>query len=112
MAEPTLQRPAVHAEARPLEPAEKPQMQATEASALDGHAEEPADAAQNDAQEDQNPRFQGTIRTLLFIGDQYEAVIGLATGEELHFYLPKSFQWHQGQNIIMRFNRGVSVWPE
>jgi len=45
MAEPTLQRPAVHAEARPLEPAEKPQMQATEASALDGHAEEPADAA-------------------------------------------------------------------
>ncbi len=45
MAEPTLQRPAVHAEARPLEPAEKPQMQAPEASALVGHAEVPADTA-------------------------------------------------------------------
>ena len=45
MAEPTLQRPAVHAEARPLEPAEKPQMQASEASALVGHAEVPADTA-------------------------------------------------------------------
>src|SRR3989344_4802451 len=45
MAEPTLQRPAVHAEARPLEPVEKPRMQAPEASALDGDAQEPNDTA-------------------------------------------------------------------
>ena len=45
MAEPTLQRPAVHAEARPLEPVEKPRIQAPEASALDGDAQEPPGTA-------------------------------------------------------------------
>lgn len=45
MAEPTLQRPAVHAEARPLEPLEKPQVQAPETSTRDGHAQEPTDTA-------------------------------------------------------------------
>jgi membrane fusion protein (multidrug efflux system) len=45
MAEPTLQRPAVHAEARPLEPLEKPQVSAPEASAPDSPAQEPTDPA-------------------------------------------------------------------
>ncbi|EJM25583.1 multidrug resistance efflux pump [Pseudomonas sp. GM21] len=45
MAEPTLQRPAVHAEARPLEPLEKPQVSAPEAPAPDSPAQEPTDPA-------------------------------------------------------------------
>lgn len=40
MAEPTLQRPTVHAEARPLDPLEKPP-QTPESPAPDGHAQEP-----------------------------------------------------------------------
>ncbi|POF44282.1 hemolysin secretion protein D [Pseudomonas laurylsulfativorans] len=42
MAEPTLQRPAVHAEARPLDPLEKPP-QTPESPAPDGHAQEPTE---------------------------------------------------------------------
>ncbi|WP_447791826.1 hypothetical protein [Pseudomonas farris] len=45
MAEHTLQRPAVHTEARPLDPLEKPQVQMPEAPALDSHAQEPSGAA-------------------------------------------------------------------
>ena len=45
MAESTLQRPAVHAEARPLEPLEKPQMQMPETPALDSDAQVPSGVA-------------------------------------------------------------------
>jgi membrane fusion protein (multidrug efflux system) len=45
MAEPTLQRPAVHADARPLEPLEKPQVSAPEAPAPDSPVQEPTDPA-------------------------------------------------------------------
>ena len=45
MAEPTLQRPAVQAEARPFEPVEKTQVQAPEISTLDGDAQEPPGTA-------------------------------------------------------------------
>jgi membrane fusion protein (multidrug efflux system) len=45
MAEPTLQRPAVHAEARPIDPPEKPQMQMPEAPAPDSSVQGPPDAA-------------------------------------------------------------------
>lgn len=45
MAESTLQRPAVHAEARPIDPPEKPQTQMPEAPAPDSSVQGPPDAA-------------------------------------------------------------------
>ncbi|MCU1763222.1 HlyD family secretion protein [Pseudomonas sp. 14P_8.1_Bac3] len=45
MAESTLQRPAVHAEARPIDPPEKPQMQMPEAPTPDSSVQGPPDAA-------------------------------------------------------------------
>jgi len=72
----------------------------------------PMDVGANSVIGENIPVFEGIIRTLLFIGDQYEAVIELGGGEKLHFYLPKKYDWHEGQNIMMRFSRGVSVWPE
>lgn len=42
MAEPTLQRPAVHAEARPHEPLEKPQAPMPESPGLESHPHEPS----------------------------------------------------------------------
>lgn len=56
--------------------------------------------------------FYGSIQTLLFIGDQYEALLELNGGERVHLLIPKSYQWFEGQSIILRFTREVSVWPE
>lgn len=55
--------------------------------------------------------FQGKIETLLFIGNQYESVVALNDGERIHLYLPKNFDWHQGQEVALRLDREVTVWP-
>ncbi|MGG1659891.1 ABC transporter ATP-binding protein [Brevibacillus sp. NRS-1366] len=72
----------------------------------------PLELAEAESGHEQELRFCGSIETLLFIGDQYEALITLDDGEQLHLFIPKTHHWQEGQAIILRFNREVSVWPE
>lgn len=52
------------------------------------------------------------IEMLLFIGDRYEARIGLGDGESLLMYLPATDAWHEGQDVALRLpERGVQAWP-
>lgn len=72
----------------------------------------PADSGEAGTTGENELCFYGSIRTLLFIGDQYEALLELNGGERVHLLIPKSYQWYEGQSIILRFTREVSVWPE
>ena len=42
-----------------------------------------------------------TIRTLLFLGAQYEAVVDLAGGRDLLIHLPRLADWREGQAISL-----------
>jgi ABC-type Fe3+/spermidine/putrescine transport system ATPase subunit len=73
---------------------------------------QPMDVIDSEAMDEKELYFYGIIRTLLFIGDQYEALIDLSGGEQVHLLIPKSYQWYEGQSIILRYTREVSIWPE
>lgn len=52
------------------------------------------------------------IEMLLFIGDRYEARIGLGERESLLMYLPATDAWREGQEVALRLpERGVQAWP-
>lgn len=55
--------------------------------------------------------FPANIEKLLFIGDQYESFIIMENGDKHHLYLPKTYEWHEGQQIVLGVKRGISIWP-
>ncbi|HEY4134667.1 MAG TPA: ABC transporter ATP-binding protein [Alphaproteobacteria bacterium] len=56
--------------------------------------------------------LRAEIEMLLFIGDRFEARIGLPDNESLLVYLPASPRWHEGQSVALRLPESdVQVWP-
>jgi ABC-type Fe3+/spermidine/putrescine transport system ATPase subunit len=56
----------------------------------------------------------GTIDALLFIGDRYEARVGIGEGphQRVLLYLPRGEAWREGQRLRLTFPpEVVSVWP-
>ncbi len=62
------------------------------------------DAAQPNA-------ISASIRTLLFLGQQFEAVVDLPGGRDLLIYLPRLTPWREGQqiNLLMPAER-LQIW--
>jgi hypothetical protein len=53
----------------------------------------------------------GEIRALLFVGDRYEANIGLGVGQEVFTYLPAVDTWKEGQGVtVVLREEDVQVW--
>ncbi len=51
------------------------------------------------------------IRTLLFLGQQYEAVVDLAGGRDLLIFLPRLVGWREGQGVRLQFPaERLQVW--
>ena len=46
--------------------------------------------------------LSATIRTLLFLGQQYEAVVDLKSGADLLIHLPRLMDWREGQAISLQ----------
>ena len=46
--------------------------------------------------------ISATIRTLLFLGQQYEAVVDMKGGGELLIHLPRLADWREGQQIALQ----------
>ena len=58
-----------------------------------------------------NGVLKARIELLLFIGDRYEARIGLGSQESLLMYLPTTASWSEGQEVTLRLpNQGIQVW--
>lgn len=56
--------------------------------------------------------LEGRIEALLFVGDSYEARVGLATGEPLLLPLPRSGGWTPGQSVLLSWPaERTHVWP-
>jgi ABC-type Fe3+/spermidine/putrescine transport system ATPase subunit len=56
-------------------------------------------------------RLGGQIRALLFVGDRYEANIGLDVGQEVFAYLPAVDAWREGQEVTLAVRASdVHVW--
>ncbi|HEX3245517.1 MAG TPA: ABC transporter ATP-binding protein [Chloroflexota bacterium] len=54
----------------------------------------------------------GTIETLLFIGDRWQAQIALPYGDELLLFLPRSVGWEEGQSVRLTFPpERTHIWP-
>jgi ABC-type Fe3+/spermidine/putrescine transport system ATPase subunit len=52
------------------------------------------------------------IEALLFLGDRYEARIGLPWGESLLVYLPRTAQWREAQRVAVRLPaEELRLWP-
>ena len=52
------------------------------------------------------------IRTLLFIGDRFEARVALPWGDEIFLYLPPDDRWGEGQELSLSLSSsGLHVWP-
>jgi ABC-type Fe3+/spermidine/putrescine transport system ATPase subunit len=54
----------------------------------------------------------GTIEALLFVGDRYEARVGLGGEQGILLLLPRGRAWSEGQRLHLIFSTDlVSVWP-
>jgi ABC-type Fe3+/spermidine/putrescine transport system ATPase subunit len=75
----------------------------------------PEDIDVERANGDRSPRdnsLLGTIETLLFIGDRWQAQIALPYGEELLLFLPRSVGWEEGQSVRLTFPpERTHIWP-
>jgi ABC-type Fe3+/spermidine/putrescine transport system ATPase subunit len=57
-------------------------------------------------------RLPGVIDSLSFVGDRYEAHVGLGGGYRLVLFLPRDRAWREGDRIELGFPPDmVSVWP-
>ena len=56
--------------------------------------------------------LMGTIDALLFVGDRYEARVGLGGDQRVLLLLPRARAWSEGQRLRLGFPPDlVSVWP-
>ena len=56
-------------------------------------------------------RLDGVIEALLFIGERYEARIGLPWGQSILVYLPPGMGWKENQAVTLTLPRDqVRVW--
>jgi ABC-type Fe3+/spermidine/putrescine transport system ATPase subunit len=56
--------------------------------------------------------ISGTIETLLFLGEVYEARIAISSGEIVLVHLPRTEEWAEGQEIWLRVApKSVQLWP-
>jgi ABC-type Fe3+/spermidine/putrescine transport system ATPase subunit len=54
----------------------------------------------------------GVIETLLFVGDRYDARVGLGGGESVVVQLPRNSAWAEGQSVLLRLpEERTQVWP-
>ena len=54
----------------------------------------------------------GTIDTLLFVGDRYEARVSLSAEQRIVLLLPRTREWKEGQAVSLGLPPdAVSVWP-
>ena len=54
----------------------------------------------------------GTIDTLLFVGDRYEARVSVGAEQRIVLLLPRTREWKEGQAVSLGFPpEAVSVWP-
>jgi len=54
----------------------------------------------------------GTIETLLFVGDHYEARVGIPGGESILLHLSRNGQWVEGQSVLLTMPpERTHVWP-
>ena len=57
--------------------------------------------------------LDGTIETLLFVGERYEARIKLATGDALLLPLPRTGGWTSGDAVRLTWpSERAQVWPD
>jgi ABC-type Fe3+/spermidine/putrescine transport system ATPase subunit len=57
--------------------------------------------------------LRGSIETLLFIGDHYEATLALEIGQRVMAYLPADDRWQEGQPICLSLPpEDVRVWED
>jgi ABC-type Fe3+/spermidine/putrescine transport system ATPase subunit len=56
--------------------------------------------------------LSGTIDALLFVGDRYEARVGLGGEQRVLLLLPRAREWREGQRLRLAFPPElVSIWP-
>ncbi len=56
-------------------------------------------------------RVDATIRTLLFLGRDYEAIVEMPRGHETTLFLPRNVPWHEGQAVELRIPpEALQVW--
>jgi ABC-type Fe3+/spermidine/putrescine transport system ATPase subunit len=57
--------------------------------------------------------LSGSIETLLFVGDHYEATLALDTGQRVMAYLPASDGWQEAQQVRLSLPpEDVRVWED
>jgi ABC-type Fe3+/spermidine/putrescine transport system ATPase subunit len=58
-------------------------------------------------------QLKGQIQTLLFIGDHYEATLGLDNGQSIMAHLPAVDRWQEGQSVRLSMPpEDVRVWED
>ncbi len=68
-------------------------------------------AIEADAGGSQNS-LEGTIDTLLFVGDRCECHVRLGDGSPVVAYLPRHTTWQEGQTVQLKFPvEALSAWP-
>ena len=66
-----------------------------------------------DATGDAGNALSGVIEALLFVGDRYEARIGLTSGESVLVYLPLATVWLEGQRVSLLLPaEHLRVWAD
>ena len=54
----------------------------------------------------------GIIETLLFVGDHYEARVGIPGGESILLHLSRNDQWAEGQPVLLTMpSERTHIWP-
>ena len=55
--------------------------------------------------------LQGSLETLLFVGDHYEGTMRITTSESILLFLPKTERWKEGQQVTVEFPpEALTVW--
>jgi hypothetical protein len=56
--------------------------------------------------------LKGTIDTLLFLGEYFEALIRLPNEKSFVAALPRKVRWHARQEVLIRLPQGIALWQE